>query len=83
MKTKDILIPALRQYQHNNGSGLLKGFDYDETMKIVDKLQNTRDALIKDIATTFYYSWHNSTGTNTDEGFDDWWKLNKVRFVES
>ena len=83
MTTKDILIPASRQYQHNDGSGLVKGFDYDEITKIVNELQKTRDALIKDVAITFYYSWHNSPGTNTDAGFDDWWELNKVRFVET
>ena len=83
-KTKDILLPALRQYQYNDCSGLLSGFDYDETTKIVNELQNTRDSLIKDVATSFYYSWHNSTtGTNTSSGFDNWWALNKVRFVQS
>lgn len=35
---------------------------------------------IKDIATEFYYHWHNSGGTNTADGFDSWWKLNKARF---
>ena len=38
------------------------------------------DDKIKDIATEFYYHWHNSGGTNTADGFDDWWKLNKARF---
>jgi len=35
MKTPDILLPALRQYQHNDCSGLLAGFDHDETCKLV------------------------------------------------
>ena len=35
---------------------------------------------IKDIATEFYYHWHNSGGTNTADGFDSWWNLNKTRF---
>ena len=38
-KIPDILLPALRQYQHNDCSGLLAGFDYDETVKIVTSLQ--------------------------------------------
>lgn len=29
----------------------------------------------KKIAVEFYYWWHNQPGTNTKEGFDDWWKL--------
>ena len=35
IKTPDILLTALRQYQHNDCSGLLAGFDYEETIKIV------------------------------------------------
>ena len=33
-----LLIPALRQYQHNDCSGLLAGYDYNETQKIVSVL---------------------------------------------
>jgi len=43
MKTPEILAPALRQYQHNDCSGLVVGFDYDETVKILDRY---REALI-------------------------------------
>ena len=39
------------------------------------------ETLAKDIATEFYYHWHNAPGANTADGFDDWWKLNKARFV--
>lgn len=35
---------------------------------------------IRDVATEFFYSWYNSPGTNTLQGFDDWWKLNAARF---
>ena len=38
-ETPKILIQALRQYQHNDCSGLLAGFDYDETVRIVNDLQ--------------------------------------------
>ena len=38
-KTPKILIQALRQYQHNDCSGLLAGFDYDDTVRIVSDLQ--------------------------------------------
>ena len=37
--TPKILIQALRQYQHNDCSGFLAGFDYDETIRIVSGLQ--------------------------------------------
>ena len=36
MKTPKILERASRQYQHNNCSGLVPGFDYKETIKIVN-----------------------------------------------
>lgn len=42
-KTPEILIPALRQYQHNDCSGLLAGFDYDETVKIIAILNKRQD----------------------------------------
>ena len=35
-----LLIPALRQYMHNDGSGLLNGYDIEVTEKIVKKLQD-------------------------------------------
>ena len=38
--TPNVLIPALRQYQHNDCSGLLAGFDYEETINIVKYLQS-------------------------------------------
>lgn len=42
-KTPKILIAALRQYQHNDCSGLLAGFDYSETIKIVSSLHSMQD----------------------------------------
>ena len=39
MKAPDILHVASRQYQHNDCSGLTKGFDYKETISIVEKLE--------------------------------------------
>ena len=33
-----LLLPALRQYQHNDCSGLLAGYDYAETQTIVFNL---------------------------------------------
>lgn len=35
----------------------------------------------RDVALEFYYHWHNSPGTNTAQGFDSWWELNKTRFI--
>ncbi len=37
--TPQNLIPALRQYQHNDCSGLLSAFDYDETVSLVIGLE--------------------------------------------
>lgn len=35
-----LLIPALRQYKHNDGSGVLHGLDLEVTEKIVEDLQD-------------------------------------------
>lgn len=47
----------------------------------IRKLESESKIDIKEIATHFYYHWHNSPGTNTSQGFDDWWKDNKQRFI--
>lgn len=39
------------------------------------------DAIAKKIATEFYLYWHNAPGTNTYQGFDDWWKSNRQRIL--
>jgi len=38
MDSNEILIPALRQYMHNDGSGLVAGYDIEETDKAVGDL---------------------------------------------
>lgn len=35
METPNILLPALRQYQHSDCSGFVSGFEYEETCRIV------------------------------------------------
>ncbi len=30
----------------------------------------------KKMATDFFYWWYNQPGTNTQDGFDTWWKQN-------
>jgi len=45
------------------------------------RIEPSQDDLIKEIATEFYYYWHNAPGTNTQQGFDDWWKINRARFI--
>jgi hypothetical protein len=30
---------------------------------------------IEEIAIAFYYWWHNQPGTNTEQGFKEWWAL--------
>lgn len=35
---------------------------------------------IKAIATKFFYDWYNSPGTNTQQGFDEWWAKNAKEF---
>lgn len=41
------LLPALRQYMHNDGSGLLAGYDLAETQRIAQRLLAQRDAEIE------------------------------------
>ena len=32
------------------------------------------DAIIKKLATDFFFWWYNQSGANTYQGFDEWWK---------
>lgn len=38
------------------------------------------EKVIRDIATEFFRDWYNAPGSNTDQGFDAWWKTNRARF---
>lgn len=44
-KAKNLLIPASRQYAHDDGIGLLHGYDATETEKIVSRLQAENQTL--------------------------------------
>ena len=48
-EAESMLINALRQYQHNDGGGLVVGFDYHETIKIVENLFQKIQTLHRDI----------------------------------
>lgn len=50
-----------------------------EGEKAIERLAGMENT-IRDIATEFFRSWYNAPGSNTDQGFDDWWRLNKARF---
>lgn len=56
---------------------------YSDTVdKFIKKTEpQISDELIKTITTHFYYHWRNSPGTNTEQGFDEWWKVNKPVFI--
>ena len=47
MSTPKALLPALRQYRHNNDEGLLFAYDKEETEALVLKQQKVLDALIE------------------------------------
>ncbi len=51
MKTPDVLIPALRQYRHNQQEihGYLAGFDYMLTVEAFEKLQADNAKLLAEI----------------------------------
>jgi len=64
------------------GLGIQKG-NWNGARPVIEKyraLSNIKEELIKDVATEFFYFWVNSKGTNPDQGFDDWWKINRLRF---
>lgn len=44
------------------------------TAWIACRLQNETKRAIKKIATDFFYWWYNQPGTNTQQGFDEWWE---------
>ena len=37
---------------------------------------------VRDIALKFFYHWYNSPGSNTEQGFDEWFKDNKKKNEE-
>lgn len=41
----------------------------------VSELEVLKKEQARKIATEFYYWWHNQPGTNTQQGFDDWWLI--------
>jgi len=44
------------------------------THELVEKRENTFEFdEAKKLATSFFYWWYNQTGSNTEDGFDDWW----------
>ena len=51
IKTPEILLAAVRQYQHNDCTGLLFGFDHDETIKVVisqqEEISNLKKLMLK------------------------------------
>lgn len=42
-KAKEYLLPAYRQYRHNDNSGFTSGFEYEETIELVASLMATID----------------------------------------
>ncbi len=54
-----LLVSALRQYQHNDCSGLLSGYDYSETQKVVTELYFQLEKLRKTILqeAEYCYGW--------------------------
>lgn len=49
--------------------------EYDQLQKEWITRTMSREAAQK-MATDFYYWWHNQPGTNTQQGFEEWWKQN-------
>lgn len=48
---EDLMVPALRQYQHNDCSGLVAGYDLEKTISIIaDIMKSTRDDAMEEAA---------------------------------
>ena len=53
--------------------------DEQELLTFLNKRNiSTEDA--KKISCAFFRSWYNTSGNNTEQGFDEWWKENKEQF---
>lgn len=46
-----------------------------------EKHKANSDDRIEAICTDFYYHWHNAPGTNTQQGFKDWWEKNRSKYL--
>jgi len=42
--------------------------------------QNKDAQSIKTICVSFFHDWYNSPGSNTGQGFDDWWERNSAHY---
>jgi len=69
-------ISAPESKEERNGSEFYKR----NVLRRANEVIKNKEDVIKEIATEFYYHWHNAGNTNTSDGFDDWWELNKARF---
>ena len=41
-----------------------------------------KEKLLKKLCTGFFYYWWNEKGNSTEQGFDDWWEVNKEDYKE-
>ena len=47
--------------------------------KEVERLREENKDSFKKVATSFFYWWYNKGGTNTDEGFEEFWKQQALK----
>jgi len=50
------------EYKQPEKEGVLRNIDKQDAMEL---------------ATSFYVWWHNQPGTNTEQGFSEWWELQR------
>ena len=50
LKVPKLLLPALRQFQHNDCSGTVTGFDYNKTIEIVSLYEKAFKEMINLLA---------------------------------
>ena len=70
------VISKLRRDIAQTGSVTLNIDEFNQLQK--EWILRTLDKKAsKALATDFYYWWHNQEGTNTQQGFDEYWELHK------
>lgn len=79
LKKRGILIDTgkRRESSNRNKQRVLK---LSHSEPVPEPRKKKKEAPIKRIATDFFRWWYNQPGTNTDDGFDDWWKQNREKY---
>lgn len=68
-KLHDVNCSNLAEIGHNNAKCA------ETLLSQLTAAQQSAQEQFRDVAVEFFYWWHNQPGSNTAQGFDEWWKL--------